>query len=499
MTTGGGAAANATKPANSASTRVMMSRLGPMPSTERLAAWMLAIVAVAATAPETAAASRPLALGFFDPIYAAPATSAPWLQRTVDAGADVVKIEIGWPAATRPRDARDPADPAYDFRRADGAVRAASAHGLRVLVSFTGAPRWAEGARRPRSAVPGSWRPNPAAVGDYGAALARRYSGAFPDPAEPGSALPRVEAFQVWNEPNFAISLSPQWSGRRAVAPLIYRAMLNAFHTGVKSVTPGALVVTAGTAPFGDSEPGGARMKPARFWRGLLCQTQTRGGQLRAARCLRPARFDVLAHHPYPSEQPRWQEAFPDDVSISGMAKLTRILRAAQRSGRALPRGPRKRVWVTEVSYDSSPPDPHGVPLARHARWLQETLYLLWRAGVDTITWFRIVDEPPVPRYGDTNQSGLYRLGGRPKPAARAFRFPFVAERAGRRALRVWGRSPVAGRVAIERLRRGRWIAVRHVSVRRHGTFLLRVVRGRGPERLRARVRRERSLTWQAG
>ena len=408
-----------------------------------------------------------------------------------------MKFDAGWPAPTRPASPRNPADPAYDFTRTDAAARAAAARGLQILLVFSKAPRWAEGPGRPAGAGAGTWRPDPTAVGDYGAALARRYSGSFADPLRPGFALPRVKAFQLWNEPNLALYLTPQWSGRRARSPEIYRAMLNAFYAGVKSVSRSALVVTAGTGPFGDPGVGGKRMMPARFWRGLLCQTEVRG-KLRSVRCPRPARFDVLAHHPYPGGSPRWKELYRDDVSVNGMAKLTRILSAAERTGRALPRK-RHPVWVTEVSYDSSPPDPAGVPLARHARWLQETLYLLWRRGVSTITWFRIVDQLPVPSYGDTNQSGLYRVTGAVKPALRAFHFPFVAERtvANRRTLTVWGRSPIAGRVTIERSVAGRWVVLRNVTVRRHGTFLVRVSRRAGANRLRARVGSERSLTWQ--
>jgi len=175
------------------------------------------------------------------------------------------------------------------------------------------------------------------------------------------------------------------------------------------------------------------------------------------------------------------------------------LLRAAERTGGALPRK-RHRVWVTEVSYDSKPPDPDGVPVARHARFLQEALYLLWRQGVGTITWFRIVDSPPVPSYGDSNQSGIYRLGGQVKPAARAFRFPFVVARRASGGLVAWGRSPVAGLVTIERRRRGRWVAVRRgVSVRRHGTFHVPIARRPAPDRLRARAGGERSLVWAIG
>ena len=119
------------------------------------------------------------------------------------------------------------------------------------------------------------------------------------------------------------------------------------------------------------------------------------------------------------------------------------------------------------------------------------------RQGVDTITWFRILDALPLPNYGESNQSGLYELGGRVKPAARAFRFPFVVERASKRSLRAWGRSPVAGRVRIERLRGGRWRRVRSIAAQRHGTFALRIPAVAGRDRLRARIGAEISLTWR--
>ena len=147
-------------------------------------------------------------------------------------------------------------------------------------------------------------------------------------------------------------------------------------------------------------------------------------------------------------------------------------------------------------TYDSSPPDPDGVPAARHARYLAEAFHLLWRQGVDTITWFQIRDQLPQPSYAATNQSGVYFADGRPKPAQRAFRFPFAAARAGRGTLRIWGRAPAAGSVRIQRRTASGWRTVRSVTVRRHGTFALRIPRGEAPDRLRATVGAERSLTW---
>jgi hypothetical protein len=118
------------------------------------------------------------------------------------------------------------------------------------------------------------------------------------------------------------------------------------------------------------------------------------------------------------------------------------------------------------MSWDSSPPDPQGVPEARHARWLEEAFYLLWRQGVDTVTWFQIRDQAPEPSYPETNQSGVFFRDGRPKLAATAFRFAFVAVRSGGR-VRFWGHTAAPGLVRIEgRTARG-WAVI--ASVRPKG------------------------------
>lgn len=459
----------------------------------RLTISLVAVALLALAAPATSSAARPLAIGFLDGVFSAD-DRAPWLQRAADSGSDIVRIDIGWVAGTRPANPRNPADPAYDFTRADTAIVDATARGLRVLASFTGAPRWAEGANRPASADTGSWKPDPAALEGYGAALARRYDGSVPDPARPGRTLPRVDAFQPWNEPNLDKYLAPQWSGGKTFAPAHYRRMLSAFTTGVKSVRASALVVTAGTAPFGDPFPNGHRIMPARFVREMLCLRRVRGKLRRTASCPSPARFDVLAHHPYSVGDPTRDALNADDVSIPDVRKLTTLLRAGERLRTALPRK-RHRMWVTEVSYDSNPPDPFGVPAALHARFLEQAFYLLWKQGVDTITWFQVRDQLPNPSYAATVQSGIYFADGRPKPAQRAFRFPLVAERAGRAALRVWGRAPVAGVVRIERRAGAAWRLVRTVRATRHGTFLVRIAT-RTRMSLRARVGADTSVTW---
>ena len=272
--------------------------------------------------------------------------------------------------------------------------------------------------------------------------------------------------------------------------------MLTAFTNGVKSVRASAVVVSGGTAPFGDPFPNGHRIMPARFVREMLCLRRSRGRLLRTASCPSPARFDILAHHPYSVGEPTRKALNDDDVSIPDIGKLTRLLRAAERTGGALPRK-RHRMWVTEVSYDSSPPDPFGVPVAPHARFLEQAFYLLWKQGVDTITWFQIRDQLPNPSYAASVQSGhLLRRRAREAGAARV---PLPARRRarGRAALRVWGRAPVAGVVRIERRAGSSWRLVAH-RARGAARHVPRPDRDAQPDE-RARAGRQRDEPHLAG
>ncbi len=472
--------------------------LGALVASLVVPAVLFATLVVAPAVSSAAGASPPaLDVGFFDGAFTAP-DGARWLSRAKAAGADVVRLDVGWVAPDTPRAPKgfrpeDPADPNYDFKAADAAVRAASADGLKVILDFTGAPRWAEGAGMPHKAFPGSWEPSAAAVGAYAVALARRYSGRFPDPANPRRRLPRVWAFQLWNEPNLPEYLAPQWVDGRAEAPIFYRRMLNAFYAGIKSVDPGALVVTAGTAPFGDPGTHG-RIPPALFWRDVLCVREL-GARLEGARCSDPAHFDVLAHHPYSVGPPTARALNPDDVSIPDIGKLTRILRVAEQTGGALPHI-HHPIWVTEVGYNTKPPNPGGVPTATAARWLEQALELLWSQGVSLVTWYKLVDDPPYPSYGTTSQSGIYYVdGGLKPPLAQAFAFPLVATRSAPGELSVWGRSPASGRVVIERLAGGAWKPLASRFVARGGTFVVDVP-GAGPATLRAEVAGHLSLPW---
>jgi hypothetical protein len=137
--------------------------------------------------------------------------------------------------------------------------------------------------------------------------------------------------------------------------------------------------------------------------------------------------------------------------------------------------------------------NPGGVPVAEQARWYEQALYTLWRQGVDTVLLLQLVDAPPTPSYDASYESGLYYVNGQPKPAATAFRFPFVAARRGPDTVYVWGRAPAGGRLRIERRRRSTVLATVTVKPDQVFTSALRL---RGPVALQAQVGSQTSLSW---
>ncbi len=454
------------------------------------AALLTAVIAAFAAMPASAA-KRPLTTGFFDGGFSLPASDArvPRFDLAKQSGARLVRIVVPWSevAPVAPQagfNARNPADPGYRWQTTDDAVREARSRGLDVLLTFLSAPSWAEAPGRPGSAPAGTWRPSPAAVGDFASALARRYSGRFADPA--GGILPPVRRYQVWNEPNLDNYLSPQYSGSRLRSPALYRAMLNRAYHRIKAVSRKNTVVEAGTAPFGDHRVGGRRTDPALFLREMLC-VRLLNKKLRKLSCKDPAHLDAIAHHPYGVRAPDVPALSRDDVTVADASKLVKVLRFAERNRLVRPRKV-KQFWVTELAWDSKPPDPDGVPAARQARWLAQSFYLLWKQGVNTITWFQVMDDAEGRGYPFTGQGGVFTVDGTPKPSADAFRFPFAAQRLDRRRVRVWTKAPRSGRVSFQRRAGSSW---KTIGTARSGTsnIAFKTVRVRGRAELRALTR----------
>jgi len=454
----------------------------------------------AGLAASTATAARGLMTGFtdnsiFDPSAPNPSIRGAWLDRVRDSHARIVRITVDWRntvGRVPPEHPGDPTDPAYGFARLDAAVRAAKARSLEVMLTVYRAPGWAEDGNPPRHIEPGAWKPNPEKYGQFALALARRYSGGF-------RGLPRVHFFEAWTEPNLTQFLAPQWIGKKPEAHSRYRAMLNRFYEGIHSVQRHATVIAGATSPFGDSRrhpvnPQRPRMRPIAFLRTALCLN----AKLKKTRCDNPAHLDAVSAHPLNTENgPHYKPRNKDDSQVANFGRVALVTRAAERAGTVVPGG-RHPLWVTEEGMLSNPPNPSGVRPITHARWLEESLYLLWKQGASVVMNLQIRDVAYDRRHVPSGQwtTGVYFRNGKPKPALRAWRFPFVIHRKSKRQVSAWGKAPVSGKLRIQQKLRRHWRTRKAITVNA-GQVFTTPFKLKGEATLRAQVGKAKSLTWR--
>jgi hypothetical protein len=473
----------------------------------RLRSVIAAAMAVVAVAPSTAAASPlaplPRESMFQDDtllVYNTPLGVAQTLDALHSLGVDRVRVSLFWnlvaPAAnsrSRPRfDAGDPAAyPAGAWDRYDRLLTFATARGIGVDFNVTDpAPLWATApldraricredktACKRLSLIAKTFRPSASEFGAFVQAAATRYSGSFVAPAPtlnaghpgPDRPLPRVDYWSIWNEPDQAAWLSPQWVGAVETAPAIYRSLVDAAYgallaTGHRDDT----ILVGETAPKGLAVRGETRsMRPLHFIRQLYCLDDSYHrlqGAVAAARgcpadasgfaAAHPGLFQMtgFAHHPYElTFSPSVPPTDPDSVTIANLGSLSsaldRILGAYGRS-RAIP------LYLTEFGYQSNPPSPLGVSLGQQAAYLNQSEFIAYTdPDVRTLSQFLLRDDAAVPglnqvaRLGATFQTGLELHSGRHKPAYAAYRLPvYVPTPRIRRGhlLRVWGFVRVA-------------------------------------------------------
>jgi hypothetical protein len=110
----------------------------------------------------------------------------------------------------------------YDWSIPDRIVSQAEEHGLNLLVRVDREPAWA-----------GPPPQNNVYFQEFLTELATRYRG-------------RIDAIQIWNEPN----LAREW-GNKPPNPVEYAALLRNSYRTIKAIDPNMTVITAGMAPTG--------------------------------------------------------------------------------------------------------------------------------------------------------------------------------------------------------------------------------------------------------
>ena len=359
----------------------------------RIVRLVIALSILAGVAAPTTFAAQRMWVGFHDDPsfrWALPASEREVnIAGSAQNNATIMRLLVQWnvTAKTRPANASDPFDPAYEFDDLDEAVRTAQQNDQEVILTISGTPKWANGGKTPNFM--------PTRVSDFTAfarAIASRYSGR-------NEGYPFVRFYSIWNEPNLQGFLSPQFDKRgRSVAPANYAKLAAAGYTGIKAGSPRALVAIGETSPRGSDKATGIRPihSPGTFAE-LVAKANPR------------LKFDAWSHHPYPSRpsSPPSQVVKWPNVSLTSLPKFDASLRTWFKR-KSVP------IWVTEYGHQTRPEDDLGIPYALQAKYIQQAISI--SAGypfVDMFIWFVYRDD----QHEQVQQwdSGIYTRTGAAK------------------------------------------------------------------------------------
>jgi len=446
-------------------------------------------------------------------VYGTPEGVESTLNLLSEFGVDRIRVSVFWqnlaPAndqVSKPAfEATDPAAyPPKHWEPYDRLIRSAQSKGILVNLNFTSPiPRWAAG-QSPDAAYQNTFQPNPKEFGDFVRAVSARYSGTY-------MGLPRVDYWSIWNEPNQAGWLTPQWapdprdaSKQVEASPAIYRNLVREAWTALADTGHGTDTILVGeTAPAGQKRNKGISQSidALRFIRQLYClddNLNTFKGQEAEVRGCPVAgggqfvaenqglfKAKGFAHHPYEQlRQPDKVSSWPDWVTMANLKDLSAELRRIyQRYGQPLQTRRGVPLYLTEYGYQTKP-DPFTISFARQATWLNQAEYIAYKnKNVRAFSQFLLVDDAPVPGVSvkteprlawRTFQSGLVLQTGKRKPSYKAYVTPlFVKERIVRhsRGAGVFGmlrgaKSPrVRTQVQWRQQGRKRWRTLRTVTV----------------------------------
>ncbi len=351
------------------------------------------VVLLAAVPAASAKAVVRMPIGFVDdPSFRWSAAANGNLAAASAAHASLVRALVNWAkvAPTRPAHPLDGNDPAYRLSDIDALVTTAQRYDLRVMLTITGTPAWANGDQ--------SQNHPPTNVNDltrFAHMLAARYNG-----SRPGAGV--VTLFSVWNEPNLALYLEPQFRGDKIVSPAEYVKLFMAAYRGIKAGDPNAVVAAGETSNRGRNHPTGSpgadSVAPATFAE-LVAKADPK------------LPFVAWATHPVPSNFPLGptQKVVLPNIGFSTMTEFGESLQ--KWFHRPVP------IWVTEYGEETAPQYPYGVSYAHQAADARKALQLAEaNPYVHMFVWWIFRDSN-----NQTWFSGLEQASGKKKPAYAVF------------------------------------------------------------------------------
>lgn len=283
------------------------------------------------------------------------------------AGTQWIRLDLGW-AMLQPSGAGS-FDMGWGVPFTDSVVDAIHADGFHLLVTFWRTPGWANGGAGETTL--------PTHPGDYANAIkwaAARYAG-------------KVDAWEVWNEPNEPYSMT-------GTDPAQYAALLRAAYPAVHAGDPAAQVVFGG--PSENDAPWIARAYAAGIH----------------------GNFDVMATHPYMGPSNAAPEA-PDDGTIYKLAHVAAVHDLMTQNGDG-----DKPIWFTEFGWSSHSNTSGmanwewGVSPQTQGDYLVRTLKML-KASYPYVTnafWYEASDQN-TGTTANVDNYGLLTSSFVPKPA----------------------------------------------------------------------------------
>jgi hypothetical protein len=234
-------------------------------------------------------------------------------------------------------------------------------------------------------------------------------------------ALPAVGTVFIGNEPNLNLFWMPQFDdGGGDAAASAYEQLLATTYDALKSADPKVTVVGANLAPRGGDDPSASRQthSPTTFIEDL-------GKAYRASGRTKPL-MDMFSIHVYgetPKIGPSFRHPRTTSIGIADYGKLVALLGRAfdgtAQKGSTLP------IVYGEYGVETTVPSGGytgneivpAVDPQTQARFYREAIQLAaCQKNVEALDFFHVIDEQKLSGL----QSGLYYVGGTPKPSARA-------------------------------------------------------------------------------
>lgn len=310
-------------------------------------------------------------------------------------GVTTTRVDLFWnsvaPGPVPPQSPEDPADPAYDFSRADTIMRGLADRGITPILSVYSTPPWSSGGAVDAIGGPiNRLAPEPADYGRFMAAVATRYNGSFVSPG--GDTLPEIRHYEIWNEPNLSGFLQPAEEGAEARLD-VYADLVRAAHPAIKGANAQAQVIVGVGGPRSSTTPTG--VGAIEWLRGLR---------------ERDIPLDAYSQHVYPAAAPTVQtEVVPSWSSIGRVLDELDAWRAEP----AIP------LYITEAGYTTAATRFRDTKVteAQQAEYLTQIFSLpqLRTDRIRTVVWFNLQDNADWP-------AGLLRdLTLEPKPSYERF------------------------------------------------------------------------------